>query len=461
MADANPLNNSLPAEVVLRRRPPAVRKVDTDEVEVDLKVALACKPEARIKWITKACAMAKSGRASSRDLFDIIANKRFTAGLPFKIGRRIASIAHENRMLFSERQQRYMQSSEWILNAKYGLDVAETRHDEDSDDDDECDAVSASLQHQNTNLADKKSNEDGDGIEARMSVVRLDRKRIWEDALENRRRGEGRERRARWEERRNDLEVNPKDDREDSVRREDLERRFAEGGPGQQLRSQERSRVADEAAEDLTEEDQQARREALEKRLAAEERERQLRREQRKRQAEDATNVFSAAFGEAQQMKKQQLEEEVDSSLQMLERLTQRQQPPEEAPPPRRRRRRRHDSRSRSNPLRLIENAASRPDYATGRPDYAAGRRRRRRAMSRSRSISVQAASMSPSPTSTRFKAAPGETFEEALARRMSQRDAEMDSARIPVTWKREEMRRGMHMPIRAKRVTSGKRFIS
>merc|ERR1719272_1859898 len=61
-----------------------------------------------MRWLQKACEMAKIGRASSRELFDIISNKKFTAGLPMKVGRKMCTIAHENATLFSEKQQRYM-----------------------------------------------------------------------------------------------------------------------------------------------------------------------------------------------------------------------------------------------------------------------------------------------------------------------------------------------------------------
>jgi len=382
MADANPLNKSLPAEVVSRRRPQIKKVVEgksADEVEVELRAALANKPEARIKWLTRACEMAKNGRASSRDLFDIISNKKFTAGLPFKVGRIICSIAQENAMLFSDKQRRYMQSNEWILNAKYGADDNDVRDDEERGADD----VSSRLRGQRvTNNA--RDDDDSDDEVPEPKEPRSTTKVDWKDPR------------------------------------------------GEEL----------------------ARREALERRLAAEERERRLKREQKKRQETEEVEDFTTRLLDKQPQKKQKCEEEVDAVDNILERLTQRQQPAEQPEPvSRRRQRRRRTSQSRS---------ASAP-AAEARP----GRGRRRNGLSRSRSISVQldARYMSPSPQRRRYgargdsrdrggngaRSGGNVSFEEALRRRMAQRDSEFDSSRIPVTWTRDDMRSGRHLQNRSK----------
>ncbi|CAJ1460233.1 unnamed protein product [Effrenium voratum] len=78
-SDANPMHRRLPAEVVSRRRaekkPPAPEP-KTDEVTVDLKTAITLKPEARTKWLSKACAMVEQGKAKSTDLYDIVTNRK-------------------------------------------------------------------------------------------------------------------------------------------------------------------------------------------------------------------------------------------------------------------------------------------------------------------------------------------------------------------------------------------------
>jgi len=144
----------------------------------------------------------------------------------------------------------------------------------------------------------------------------------------------------------------------------------------------------------ISKEEEQARREALEKRLAAEERERKRKREERERRlAMEAEGRSSRQAEKEKQMAntQQKLEELADSSLDLLDRLTQRNQVSETRP------------------------------------------RDRRRQASRSRSISVKPRS--------RSRKRPKLSFDEALKRRMDQREATLDSSRIPVTWSREELK--------------------
>eukprot|EP00419_Tripos_fusus_P082498 CAMPEP_0172936584 /NCGR_PEP_ID=MMETSP1075-20121228/222092_1 /TAXON_ID=2916 /ORGANISM="Ceratium fusus, Strain PA161109" /LENGTH=336 /DNA_ID=CAMNT_0013797957 /DNA_START=49 /DNA_END=1061 /DNA_ORIENTATION=- len=106
--DANPLNRRLPAEVVARRRR-EVRKPEekpVDEVRVDSKTALLLKPEARLKWLAKACKMAEDGKASTTELHSIISSRKFAAGVHPKIGRRMAETVLENLGIFSDKQQK-------------------------------------------------------------------------------------------------------------------------------------------------------------------------------------------------------------------------------------------------------------------------------------------------------------------------------------------------------------------
>lgn len=118
--DANPLNRRLPAEVVTRKRPALPKKVEEkppDEVEVDLKVALALKSDARIKWLGKACNMAQEGRADTTDLYDIVANKKFAAGVHPKVGRKIRDVVRDIMSVFSDKQQRHLKSDDWLFNS--------------------------------------------------------------------------------------------------------------------------------------------------------------------------------------------------------------------------------------------------------------------------------------------------------------------------------------------------------
>jgi len=140
--DANPLHKRLPAEVVTRRRRPEAKVVEEksiDEVKVDLKTAVGLKPDTRPKWLAKACKMAEEGRASTTELYNIITSRKFLGGLPSKIGRRLRDVVHENVGLFSDKQQRYLRSDDWALNAKYGekaddVEDAAAKEDDDGDD---------------------------------------------------------------------------------------------------------------------------------------------------------------------------------------------------------------------------------------------------------------------------------------------------------------------------------------
>ncbi|CAE7215796.1 unnamed protein product [Symbiodinium natans] len=114
-SDANPMHRRLPAEVVSRRRAdkkPKAAEATTDEVVVDLKTAITLKPEARTKWLSKACTMVEQGKAKPTDLYDIVTNRKFSGGLPDRVGRKLASILRDSFSIFSDKQQRYLNSTE-------------------------------------------------------------------------------------------------------------------------------------------------------------------------------------------------------------------------------------------------------------------------------------------------------------------------------------------------------------
>lgn len=127
--DANPLHRRIPGEVVARRaRIPKkfVPEKEPDEVSVDLKAAVALKPEARLKWLTKACKMVTEGTASSTDLYDIVVNRKFVSGMPERVVRKISLLIQDSLSLFSDKQQRYLSSNECPIMAR--LVVREDPH---------------------------------------------------------------------------------------------------------------------------------------------------------------------------------------------------------------------------------------------------------------------------------------------------------------------------------------------
>jgi len=133
--DANPLNRRLPAEVI--RRQPKVSKAPVqekvaEEVQVDLRTALALKADARPKWLGKAFKMAEEGKASRTELYDILTSRKFAAGIRTNVGRKLHALAIENAHLFSEKQRRAFQSDEWVF-AKY----AEKEKEEEKEEEDE------------------------------------------------------------------------------------------------------------------------------------------------------------------------------------------------------------------------------------------------------------------------------------------------------------------------------------
>lgn len=135
-SDANPMHRRIPAEVVSRRayakKPPQERDKFFDDVIVDLKAAIVLKPDARPKWLGKACKMVMEGRASSTDLFDIIVSRKFASGLPERVRRKLMSIIMESRGIFSDNQQRYLGSSESPLTSQ--LPTREVAGDADGED---------------------------------------------------------------------------------------------------------------------------------------------------------------------------------------------------------------------------------------------------------------------------------------------------------------------------------------
>jgi len=119
--DANPLHRRIPGEVVSRRarvvKKPEPQK-EPEEVVVDLKAAIMLKPEARLKWLTKAFKMVKDGSASSSDVYDIVVNRKFVSGMPERVVRKISVLIQDSLDLFSDKQQRYLSSAECPIMAR-------------------------------------------------------------------------------------------------------------------------------------------------------------------------------------------------------------------------------------------------------------------------------------------------------------------------------------------------------
>mmetsp|Transcript_7831 Transcript_7831/g.22484 ORF Transcript_7831/g.22484 Transcript_7831/m.22484 type:complete len:360 (+) Transcript_7831:187-1266(+) len=127
--DANPLHRRIPGEVVSRRRVAPKRpgpEKEPDEVVVDLRTAVLLKPEARLKWLTKAVKMVTDGTASSTDLYDIVVNRKFVSGMPERVVRKVSVVIQDSLDLFSDKQQRYLSSNDCpIMSRLTARDIAD------------------------------------------------------------------------------------------------------------------------------------------------------------------------------------------------------------------------------------------------------------------------------------------------------------------------------------------------
>lgn len=114
-ADANPLHRRIPGEIISRRvrvEKKPVQEKEPEEVVVDLRATSALKPEARLKWLVKACKMVSDNLATSTDLYDVVVNRKYVSGMPERVVRKVAAVMEENMDLFSDKQQRYLTSND-------------------------------------------------------------------------------------------------------------------------------------------------------------------------------------------------------------------------------------------------------------------------------------------------------------------------------------------------------------
>lgn len=139
-SDANPLHRRLPAEITSRRirieakKGPTLPKELLEDIEVDLKTAVSVKPDARPKWLRKACQMTQDGKASSTELYNIINSRRFSAGLPERIGRKLSVVVEKNLTLFSDKQRRHLTSHDFHLNTVAEAAARDAERDPEDDD---------------------------------------------------------------------------------------------------------------------------------------------------------------------------------------------------------------------------------------------------------------------------------------------------------------------------------------
>eukprot|EP00930_Biecheleria_cincta_P032774 TRINITY_DN22728_c0_g1_i1.p1 TRINITY_DN22728_c0_g1~~TRINITY_DN22728_c0_g1_i1.p1 ORF type:complete len:328 (-),score=87.74 TRINITY_DN22728_c0_g1_i1:24-1007(-) len=312
--DANPLNRRLPAEVVTRQS--KVKKVIekiSDDVQVDLKVALSLKPEARLRWLSKAFKMVEERKVPSTDLYDIVSNRKFCGTMQSKNSQKLRAIVAESMALFSDKQQRFLRSDEWAPN----------KLDEEREADGEGSAA----------LPEADESTPASAAGAAADSKRRDSKGVAE----------------------------PSND----------------GGGGWTWTVRERP-LPDAASSS-----------------------------KKKKLESNATEVSSEKTKpKSQVLSQKQQEEEVDSSLQLLERLNQHKV--EEQPPPSSRDRRREEPKKRRR-----EPSRSRSISAASLSSSSRGRRRGKRRKDGGKKGAVN--------------------FEDALRRRMQERESQVETSRLPV----------------------------
>jgi len=104
--------------VISRRqhRQTRVQKEDEKEREeaealpLDLKDIVAKRPENRLKWLQRALILAGKKRVQLAAIYDIVQHKKFVDGISHGVGKQMRTLLLANLHLFSQKQQRALQS---------------------------------------------------------------------------------------------------------------------------------------------------------------------------------------------------------------------------------------------------------------------------------------------------------------------------------------------------------------
>mmetsp|Transcript_69878 Transcript_69878/g.183258 ORF Transcript_69878/g.183258 Transcript_69878/m.183258 type:complete len:280 (+) Transcript_69878:427-1266(+) len=83
-------------------------------VDCALKPTLALKPEARGKWLTKAIAAVKDGRARVSDVYDIVNHPKFINGVTPIIGKKMRRALTEGIDIFTDKQKKNLEACQLI-----------------------------------------------------------------------------------------------------------------------------------------------------------------------------------------------------------------------------------------------------------------------------------------------------------------------------------------------------------
>lgn len=111
-----------------------IAKAKDEYVSLDWDVVFPKKPKERLRWLYKAFIAAKEGRVKTRQLFDIVAHRKFIEGLKGNIATDTLNLIRGNLDLFTAKQRKQLTSENFELFRKYApINVLDS-------DDDEADA---------------------------------------------------------------------------------------------------------------------------------------------------------------------------------------------------------------------------------------------------------------------------------------------------------------------------------
>eukprot|EP00933_Yihiella_yeosuensis_P077500 TRINITY_DN8800_c1_g1_i1.p1 TRINITY_DN8800_c1_g1~~TRINITY_DN8800_c1_g1_i1.p1 ORF type:complete len:332 (+),score=99.98 TRINITY_DN8800_c1_g1_i1:147-1142(+) len=105
--DANPMNKSLPGEIIRRSHKGGKnQKDDASAATNDRKAVFAMKPDQRVKWLQKALQQAEDSKFPVATLFDIIGHPKYVSDLQEKVGGKMFRMVRAKLEVFSAKQQK-------------------------------------------------------------------------------------------------------------------------------------------------------------------------------------------------------------------------------------------------------------------------------------------------------------------------------------------------------------------
>jgi len=90
---------------------------EAEHFQLDLKEVILKRPENRLKWLHRALALAGKKRVQFAAIYDIVQHRKFVDGISQGLGRQMRTLLLANLHLFSQKQQRALQSDSCRFNS--------------------------------------------------------------------------------------------------------------------------------------------------------------------------------------------------------------------------------------------------------------------------------------------------------------------------------------------------------